>query len=385
MAKTLCARCNTHPRHISASGKTLAYCRECNAEYYREYKRSRKSGKTAAPVAVPTQRPSYRICVVCGNVGPQDAFVADLCICRGCSNPPPPPAPQSDDAPRFSIRPFRHQSSIEHEAAPEADAEADDFSDVRALILSETRTIPLLSHDEHVALMQRIAAGDDEAFGLMVRHNLRLVWGCMLRYFGRLDLDLFQAGCMGLMHAIRKYDHTRGTRFSTYAVWWIRQHMRREIERADLIRIPSHMHDKLMAARNRSLRRGGDASPEELAAATDNPVWVIEHMLRAQAEPVSIDAIISTKRGEHSLDEFIADAAVLDPDAAAEEADTLRCVDDLLTRLPPRKREMWLLYHLHDYKYGDLSERYGVSRQRVQQVVSEVSDYLRSNAAYIPR
>lgn len=281
--------------------------------------------------------------------------------------------------PRFAIRPFQALITDEDTGTSIDTNDQRGLVDLPDLIRRETTAHRLLTPAEETALAQRIEQGDQQAFADLLRHNFRLVWKCILPY-SRDDLDLFQAGCLGLMRAIRKYDYRRGHRFSTYAVWWIRQAIQREIDRDDLIRVPYHMHDKLSAARSRARQRGTDASSAELAAATGYPIWIIERALSAQAEPISIDATIHTRRGERSLDDTIADAAALDPAAAAEQDDLLRSVDHLLARLSPRNREMWELYHLHDYKYGELSERYGVSRQRVQQIVSEITAYLRSNA-----
>jgi RNA polymerase primary sigma factor len=91
--------------------------------------------------------------------------------------------------------------------------------------LAEVRHTPLLSPDAEAALGRRLAQGDEHALHELVEHNLRFVVQVALKYQGHgLPLaDLINEGNLGLLHAARKFDPTRGTRFITYAVWWIRQ------------------------------------------------------------------------------------------------------------------------------------------------------------------
>ena len=110
--------------------------------------------------------------------------------------------------------------------------------------LKEISKIPLLSFEEEKILAQRIAAGDQEAVDELVRHNLRLVVSVAKKYSGcgLSLLDLIQEGNVGLIEAARKYDLSRGFRFSTYATWWIRQKIGRALsDQSRSIRIPAHI------------------------------------------------------------------------------------------------------------------------------------------------
>jgi DNA-directed RNA polymerase sigma subunit (sigma70/sigma32) len=107
--------------------------------------------------------------------------------------------------------------------------------------LSEISRIPLLSRDEEVALARRIQAGDQEARARLIEANLRLVVQIARRYLNRgLPLpDLIEEGNLGLMRAAEKFQPERGTRFSTYATWWIRHAVVRALaNQARMIRLP---------------------------------------------------------------------------------------------------------------------------------------------------
>src|SRR3712207_2099980 len=144
--------------------------------------------------------------------------------------------------------------------------------DVVDLYLSRARRHRLLSCEEEAALSARIQEGDEAAWEEFVRHNLRLVVSIARSYVGRgLEFaDLIQEGNLGLMRAARGFDAAFGTKFSTYATWWIRQSISRAISnKANLIRLPVHAADEERAvngARNHlHSATGREPTVEELA------------------------------------------------------------------------------------------------------------------------
>src|SRR3954469_14274393 len=130
-------------------------------------------------------------------------------------------------------------------------------SGILNLYLSRARRHRLLSREEEVALATRIREGDEVAWEELVQCNLRLVVSIARRYIGQgLEFaDLIQEGNLGLMRAARDFDATFGTKFSTYATWWIKQAIGRSLSnKASMIRVPVHAADKektINGARNR--------------------------------------------------------------------------------------------------------------------------------------
>ena len=127
---------------------------------------------------------------------------------------------------------------------PAAMAEEYATSDPVRMYLREIGKVPLLTAEEELELARRIAEGDEEAEKKMTEANLRLVVSIAKRYVGRgmQLLDLIQEGNLGLLKAVKKYDHTKGFKFSTYATWWVRQAITRALaDQARTIRIPVQM------------------------------------------------------------------------------------------------------------------------------------------------
>ena len=115
--------------------------------------------------------------------------------------------------------------------------------------LKEIKNIPLLNAEEEIDLAKKIKQGNKLARKKMIRANLRLVINIAKRYthFGMSLMDLIEEGNIGLMRAVDKFNPKRGFRFSTYAIWWIRQAITRgTAEQGKLIRIPVYMNEQLV-------------------------------------------------------------------------------------------------------------------------------------------
>ncbi len=138
-----------------------------------------------------------------------------------------------------------------------------------------------------------------QAHQCLVLHNVRLVWKVAQAYQGRgLDLeDLVQHGTLGLMRAVRRFDATKGYKFSTYATWWIKQSIGRAIaDEGTLIRIPVHMHEKVSKvakAERKLLNEGRSRSVENVAFATGFTFEEVEQVRTISRSTDSLDRIIS--------------------------------------------------------------------------------------------
>jgi RNA polymerase primary sigma factor len=213
-------------------------------------------------------------------------------------------------------------------------------NDSLAQYLREIRGHRLLTPAEEVRLAKQIERGDAAAAHRMVESNLRLVVAVARghAYRGVPLLDLIQEGTLGLIRAAEGFDWRRGTKFSTYAIWWIRQAVERAVcNQADPIRVPVQVHQQ-----RRRLAQAENALESKL---TRKPS-VDELASAADLSPEQAERALGTRRGFTSLDADEAVAATIaDPGAGAEYERVERQLvvselEQLLSRLEPRQRRV---------------------------------------------
>ena len=251
----------------------------------------------------------------------------------------------------------------------------------------------VLSAEEEQALGARIAAGDTDALDTLIRHNLRLVVGVAKRFQGRgLDMaDLFQEGCIGMIRAATKFDHTRGRKFSTYATWWIRQSCSRAtLERGRAIRLPVHMGERarrVYATQARLVRETGDVPTlEALGRACNLSLPQLTTALVAGQAVDSLDApVASLRHGDPMLrgDAIAADAPdAADVAAARDAAARLRAA--MAHELEERERRVLeLRFGLgaeRPHTLDECGQAFGITRERARQIEAEAIAKLRVKA-----
>jgi RNA polymerase primary sigma factor len=214
------------------------------------------------------------------------------------------------------------------------------------LYLQEIGRHRLLTPAEEVRLAKRIEHGDAEAKERMINANLRLVVSVAKRYQGHGIplLDLVQEGTIGLIRASEKFDWRRGTKFSTYAMWWIRQAIDRAVwNQADPIRMPVHVHERRRRlARVRqalALELEREPSLAEVAGAAAVPLAQVEHALSAPPDFVPLDR--PTGAGETSFE--VVDAQAGEAYERVDRSSTGTPLDELLEALPPAQRRVIVL------------------------------------------
>jgi RNA polymerase primary sigma factor len=243
--------------------------------------------------------------------------------------------------------------------------------------LKEISRIPLLSREDEVALARRVRAGDAAAKARLTEANLRLVVQIARRYLNRgLPLpDLIEEGNIGLLRAVEKFDGARGTRFSTYATWWIRQAVVRALaNQARTNRLPVHV-ELLLGRYKREQQRLTQAlerppTLEELAAALGTTVEQIQELEEIRQQPVSLETPVGEGAGRVS--DLVADPSA-DPSSAIaalfrKRAELVTVLDDLAANERTVLRRRFGLEGDPPETLEAIGRRLGLTRERIRQI-----------------
>ncbi|MEU1388382.1 MULTISPECIES: sigma-70 family RNA polymerase sigma factor [unclassified Nonomuraea] len=281
--------------------------------------------------------------------------------------------------------------------------------DLLGMYLEQIGKNPLLSAADEVDLARRIEAGlyaghliergaatpeleavvrdGRRAKDKLIRSNLRLVVAAARRYAfrGLPLLDVIQEGNLGLIRAVEKFDYTRGYKFSTYGMWWIRQAIERGIhDKSHTVRLPIHVAEDLSrllrVERQLAADLGREPTDGELAASASLTAGQVAALRRLGQEVVSLDLPVG-ESGESRIADMIADEDGVGVQEVAERRAMSADVRDVVTSLPPREAfVIKLRYGLTGQKaesYREIADRLGLTRERIRQLEKQALKRLR--------
>jgi RNA polymerase nonessential primary-like sigma factor len=255
-----------------------------------------------------------------------------------------------------------------------------------SVYLNEIGLIPMLDAEGEWALGERIQTGDLEARRCLIEANLRLVVAVARGFVGRGVplLDLIEEGNLGLIRAAEKFDPARKLRFSTYAMWWIRQAVQRALmHQGRTVRLPVHVLRELAAGlrANRELtgRLGRKPTFDELARALDKSVKEVTELFSLNERISSLDGPLS-----ESMDRALIEHLTTDGDSVLASPLSVRAggrLPDWLQNLNPRQRlvvqRRYGLEGVGAQTLAEIAAELGVTRERVRQIQGEALVRLR--------
>ena len=255
--------------------------------------------------------------------------------------------------------------------------------------LQEIGKEDLITVEEEVELAQRIRKGDQKALEKLTRANLRFVVSVAKQYQNQgLSLpDLINEGNLGLIKAAEKFDETRGFKFISYAVWWIRQSILQALaEQSRIVRLPLNPVGSLNKI-NKAFSRFEQEnerrpSPEELADSLDLPAEKVADTLRVSGRHISVDAPFVEGEDNSLLDVLVNDDSPIADRTLINESLSTE-VERALSTLTERERDIIKLFfgiNTQEMTLEEIGEKFGLTRERVRQIKEKAIRRLRHSS-----
>jgi RNA polymerase primary sigma factor len=267
------------------------------------------------------------------------------------------------------------------------DPTQNDRSTVLTRYFSEIRDYPLLSKEQEQVLAKNIKKGCKSSLDELIESNLSFVVKVASEYrnLGLPFEDLLNEGNVGLIEAARRYDAGKGTKFITYAIWWIRKSILKALsEHSNLVRVPTYQMKKVREIRDaeNSLRRSLGRRPkrEEISERLERSLSKIDQVLQFSLREMSLDEKIGKDR-ETPISDYLVDDECCGPEEDLVKREASSMVTEAMTHLSPQER--LVIRHRFGIEGGtamtlkEIGEMMSISRERVRQIECQAKDRLR--------
>jgi RNA polymerase primary sigma factor len=244
--------------------------------------------------------------------------------------------------------------------------------------LQEIGKVELITPEDEVVLARRIKSGDKDALAKLVKANLRFVVSVAKQYQNQgMSLpDLINEGNLGLMKAAQRFDETRGFKFISYAVWWIRQAILQALaEQARIVRLPVNKIGSINRI-NRAFARleqefEREPSSQEIAEMLEMAPDEVKDSLKTNGRTVSMDAPISSEE-DNTMYDVMQSSDTPSPDRNLINESLAYEIERALSTLSPREAKVLKLYFginmKHPFTLEEIGEELGLTRERVRQI-----------------
>jgi RNA polymerase primary sigma factor len=250
--------------------------------------------------------------------------------------------------------------------------------------------IDMLTNDEEIILSQKIKKGDQRSLNRLVKANLRFVVSVAKQYQnqGIQLIDLINEGNIGLIKAAKAFDETRGFKFISYAVWWIRQSILQSLaEHARMVRLPlnkiSSIHKVTKAYAELEQKKEYEPTPDEVANSIDLSVKEVKDAIKIQKKHVSVDMPVAGEDDFTLLDTMSNVEGKEQPDNRLEYESLKKEIETIIASLQYREAQVIRMYYGIGYKHKFSLEQIGqeleISKERTRQLKTHAIEKIRKS------